>query len=284
MKTIEPLDNETELQKYMDFSKFVHLLDSNKLFLSKTSNFEDNLEGGLTPTFSFIKNGSAAALNQLIDAWPSASPLTPEEKLEKKKREKAYEQSEKDRTISTAFGEFPASDHDFNHLYQKHTEWIDVSCWHANDSESMAMWKIYGGGINSVCIISSVEKLSAAIIKPNNKEITISKIHYIDHENDHFKNEHPLSPLLHKSKFYTFENEVRLIAYNPNEKILEERKKDDVGTLLEVDLNTLIIEVRVAPDAPNWFFELVRSITQDKYGLKVEVNKSKINRYQVSFG
>jgi len=284
MEIIEPLDLDIELQKYMDFSKFVHLLDSNKLFLSKTSNFEDKLEGGLTPTFSFLNNGAALALNHLVNnIFPSALPLTTEQKLEKKERSEQYEHQRKNHAFKTVFGDFKSKDHDFNHIYQRHSEWVDVSCWHANNSESMAMWKIYGGHINSVCIVSSVEKLSSAIIKPSNKRIAISKIHYIDHESEHFKSEHPLAPLLHKSKFYTFENEVRLIAYNPNAKILENREKDDAGTLIKVDIDTLIKEIRVAPDAPEWFFKLVRSLTKEKYGLKVEVVKSKIQQYRVAF-
>ena len=51
MEIIEPLNREIELQRYMDLSKFLHLLESKKLFLSKASNFDDQLEGGINSYF-----------------------------------------------------------------------------------------------------------------------------------------------------------------------------------------------------------------------------------------
>ncbi|GAA0200318.1 hypothetical protein GCM10009123_04590 [Kangiella japonica] len=90
--------------------------------------------------------------------------------------------------------------------------------------------------------------------------------------------DHPLAPLLHKSKFYSFENEVRLVAYDPEANLMEERDIHDNGTLIDVDLSRLISEVRVAKDAPNWFFELVSTLVKDKYELDVDVKKSKMNQ------
>lgn len=282
MEIIEPLDRESELHRYMDLAKFLHILESEKLFLSRVSKFEDKLEGGVTPTFALLKNGMAETLDHVINnVWPSSTTLTEQEIIEKERKEEIFNESMENRTIDTVFGEIKASDCELATLYEQHREWVDVSCWHSNDSESMAMWKIYGGSTNSVCIVTNVQKLIRAVKKPSSKELMLAEVSYIDHTTDNFKLDHPLSPLLHKSKFYSFENEVRLIAYDPNTEVLTHRDEDENGTLVEVNLQDLLTEIRVAHDSPPWFLELVNSIVRDKYGLKVKVAKSKMTRLAI---
>ncbi|MGL4581477.1 MAG: hypothetical protein ACRCVU_00700, partial [Flavobacterium sp.] len=51
-----PLDPETIVWKYLDLSKFLDLLLSNKLFMSRSDKFEDQYEGTFSePTFEEIK-------------------------------------------------------------------------------------------------------------------------------------------------------------------------------------------------------------------------------------
>lgn len=279
MEIIEPLCEDTELQRYMDLAKFLHILESKKLFLSKVSNFDDQLEGGVTPTFTLLKNGTAEKLDHVMNnLWPSPTPLTEREQVAKEHISKGFDEKFNNRSVNTVFGEFKATDCDLSNLYKQHREWIDVSCWHSNDSESMAMWKIYGGSTNFVCIVTNVKKLINSLKKPSNKNLILAEINYIDHKEDNFKVNHPLSPLLHKSTFYKFENEVRLLAYDPNADVLSDRENSDNGSLIEVNLHELLTEVRVSHDAPSWFFELVSSIVRNKYRLKVDVIKSKMSQ------
>lgn len=42
------LNQDSILQRYLDLPKFLSLLQSNSLFLSKMSKFDDQLEGGIT--------------------------------------------------------------------------------------------------------------------------------------------------------------------------------------------------------------------------------------------
>nr|WP_282444918.1 DUF2971 domain-containing protein [Idiomarina sp. ATCH4] len=139
------------------------------------------------------------------------------------------------------------------------------------------MWKIYGGSTNSVCIITNVDRLSKAIAKKHERELVLSPVHYISHEEDNFQEYHRLAPLMHKSEFYSFENEIRLLAYNANADLLSERPENDRGTVVDIDLTLLIQEIRVAYDAPEWFFKLVKSITK-KYKVDAEVIRSKMSQ------
>ncbi|GAA0200326.1 hypothetical protein GCM10009123_04600 [Kangiella japonica] len=151
MEVIEPLNRKAEVQRYMDFSKFIHLLESQQLFLSRVSSFEDKLEGGLTPYYYLMKSGMAEALDHAINSiWPSVTPQTESEIKQKEQDTKRFQEKAKKRKVVTVFGDIPAIDIDFPTLYKQHKEWVDVSCWHSNESESMAMWKVYGGETNSI--------------------------------------------------------------------------------------------------------------------------------------
>jgi hypothetical protein len=60
-------------------------------------------------------------------------------------------------------------------------------------------------------------------------------------------------------------------------RILVGTANPDVGKLVEVDVETLVNEVRVAPAAPEWFLELVRRTTT-RCGLKAAVGRSALDR------
>ena len=44
----EGMESETVIQRYMNLSKFIYLLQNSTLFLPKMSIFDDQLDGGLT--------------------------------------------------------------------------------------------------------------------------------------------------------------------------------------------------------------------------------------------
>ena len=221
----------------------------------------------------------AETLHHVIhNVWPRASVQSPQEIKDRESSSKEFEERMKNQTIKTVFGDVLANDCDLSMPYKQHKEWVDVNCWHSNESESMAMWKIYGGSTNSLCIVTNAERLIKSVKHSAEKKLILSEIKYIDHAKDDFKVDHPLSPLLHKSKFYSFENEVRLIAINPNINVFDKRIESDNGTLVSVELDILISEIRVAHDAPNWFLDLVRSIVKGKYGLNIDVNSSKMSQ------
>ncbi|MGR5250920.1 DUF2971 domain-containing protein [Vibrio astriarenae] len=277
MEIVGKIDASTELQRYIDFAKFVDMLDTRKLFLSRVSCFEDQLEGGLTPTYIMVSSGMANLLSQAVCSLPSATKLTEEERAESEAHKNKLNNDYENRTYNTVFGRFPHSEVEHGTVFKQHRHWVDVSCWHANKTESMAMWKIYGGSTSSVCIITNVERLSRSVVKKPEYELVLSPVHYISHGEGSFQEYHGLAPLMHKSEFYSFENEVRLLTYNPNADLLSERPDNDLGTVVDINLGTLIQEIRVAHDAPEWFFKLVKSITK-KYNIDANVIRSKMSQ------
>ena len=104
--------------------------------------------------------------------------------------------------------------------------------------------------------------------------INIGRVSYVDYESAIIPEDNVLSPFLHKRKSFEHEHEVRAIhiLYRDDE-ILKLRDEKIGGAYYEVDLSLLIKEVIVAPFAPDWFIELVKSVAA-LYDLKVPVVES----------
>nr|WP_314424685.1 hypothetical protein [uncultured Erwinia sp.] len=275
MEIIGDFTGVAELQKYMNFSKFMGILDTKKIFLSKASGFEDKTEGGLSLTFEMINSGDAMLIDIAMNiSLPTAHPLSQDEVEAKKKAEKDALLLYENRRFDTIFGEFPAKEISYDEIKNQYKEWIDVSCWHANKYESMAMWKIYGENEGAICIITNIDRIKESITPVENYNLIISKINYISLQSEEFIIQHKLAPFMHKSKFYDYEHEVRLIGYDSSCPFKE--KRESFGTMLDVNTNHLIKEIRVSPYASNWFFDLIKSVCK-KYDLNTEVVRSKMH-------
>lgn len=145
-----------------------------------------------------------------------------------------------------------------------------VSCWHINNNESEAMWKVYCGSGEGVAIQTTYQKLRDSITEKN---MHIGLISYINYENEKFPNlqgsYYPVNlmhPFMHKRKAFEHEKEIRIIKpcweliYDsldaPNAKI----ERPPVMSF-EVKLENLIESIFVHPLAPDWYFEIVKATT-----------------------
>lgn len=272
MKISNMLDRSTKIQRYMDFSKFLHILESKQIFMCRIDKFEDKLEGGLTTINDFFYSGAAEALSNLVN---NSLPLSlgracnsPESIEEAQQRQQEYEDKSRNKSFTTVFGDIELSEEvTYKDVIKAQKQWFDVSCWHSNidDTESIAMWKIYGNDTNSVCITTTIGQLLDSIEEDENVNLLIQKVEYIDHRADHYSLEvdSKLAPFVHKHKAYKFENEVRLIAYNHSNDPLNNRA--DAGSLIRLKSNDFINSVKVSPEAHEWFFNLVKDIFNDRY-------------------
>jgi hypothetical protein len=156
--------------------------------------------------------------------------------------------------------------------------WIFINCWHMNDIESTAMWKIYGESKGSIAIQSTKNKLLQFI--PKNKKNSVGIVKYIDYQVDTIPEGSILKQFLYKRKNFEYEKELRALSFEPD--ITEDgvehldRMSIKLGKHIRIDLQNLIEKVYVAPTSQDWFYQLVQRITE-KYGLNVEINKSKLD-------
>ena len=126
-----------------------------------------------------------------------------------------------------------------------------ISCWHANDSESMAMWKIYGGKRgDAVAIQSTIGRLKKSL-NANGERIWIGEVEYIDfrdwepkNRSFNFNEPNTLKTFFLKWNYFKYENEIRAIinkAYSEH--------KSNKGLLIKVDIPELFEKVYVSSTA-----------------------------------
>lgn len=275
----ENLNPDTKVFRYMDLAKFLSLIHQKTIFFARASSYDDSLEGMPTDLDEFLGSDFGELLDVAINSsWPSVSPDTSEEGRRKKEDEinKAKSNYE-NRTIKTIFGPQKASEFaDYSSVQKAVSNWVDVSCWHtdASDVESMAMWKIYGGGSASVCVESTVGEVIRSMDITPEFNVYSGVVSYIDYRNDYVGVDEPLNFFFNKSKYYAFEKELRFVLHSTLLKDLN-APRNEYGTSVGVDPRILIKGVLVSPAASKWFFDLIELVMKDS-GYSVPVSRSKI--------
>ena len=154
-----------------------------------------------------------------------------------------------------------------------------VNCWHENENESDAMWKLYSNIEDGIAVKTDFQSLCGSL--KGLQEVRIGKINYVDYgttfipENDAFK------PIMYKRNSFEHEREVRAVILeippSSDEGFIVGRKPSvyEVGAYHEVDASMLIKEVLVPPYAEDWLTELVQT-TAETFKLGAPVRKSSL--------
>ncbi|WP_339429601.1 hypothetical protein [Pseudomonas taetrolens] len=274
------LSAETKVFRYMDLAKFLSLIHQKTIFFAKASSYEDSLEGMPTELDRFLGSESAELLDVTINLMWAGLATDVDDEIRKRNREEANRAKldHENRNVNTIFGPLKtAQDFGYSSIVKAVSNWVDISCWHtdASDVESMAMWKIYGGGSASVCVESTVGDVLSAMSIPPELNVIAGVVTYIDYQKDYVGIDEPIRFFFNKSKHYEFEKELRFV--------LRSVQVDDVkasrvqpGTSVAVDPKVLIKGVMVSPTASNWFVELIGLVMRSS-GYSVTVSKSKIS-------
>ena len=237
-RDFKPPAPDTVLWRYLDFTKFVSLLDRSALFFAQADTLGDPFEGSLS------KATELRYASQYLDQCRNK-----EKELQK-----------------------------FRQTLQNLKQFVGVSCWHANDYESDAMWKLYGAE-TGVAIKTNCQAMKDSIT--DKADVLIGQVNYIDYDKPVGAPDASLKNLLtlylHKRKHFEHEREVRALTHDiPPENgtlDLSDPVWDGGGKYCTVDFNKLVEEVVVSPLAAPWFVELIQSVSC-KYGLDVPVRKS----------
>ena len=144
--------------------------------------------------------------------------------------------------------------------YTKDAEWYwererklhFISCWVESNYELALMWDTYGK--DGVAIKTTVGDLIDSLAVDTEHYQYLARVKYIDEQ---FESSQEMgSPInflkipLSKRKFYEQEKEIRLL-YSRSE------VNDQTGISFPIDLNCMINEVKVYPNAPNYFLDVV---------------------------
>lgn len=229
----QPEEGDVRLWRYMDFTKFVSLVSSNGLFFCRSDLFQDPYEG------SYSKAN--------ISLRPQVYKEIPEDQ-----RESMINQ--------------------MSSFSRGLREWTYISCWHANEFESAAMWDLYAKTNEAVAIETSYDKLRNVLPE----RVFLGCVRYIDYDTDWLPEGNTFYPFMHKRKSFEHEREVRALIQDIDSTIgkLEVGKANNQsGQLVPIEVNGLISAIHVAPTSPYWLVDLVAEVAS-KYEVSAGVRRS----------
>jgi len=217
---VPPNNLDVPVWRYMDFTKFVSLLENTGLFFPTVSKLQDPFEG------SFAR-GNEELRPMIHRHFPNPYGLAPGE------------------------------------VVQRMRDHVAVSCWHANERESAAMWKLYSKSNEAVCIQSTFRKLFDAV----RTVARVGVVRYVDYETSWIPESNSLAPFIYKRLSFEHEREIRAIIPPKDVAALLAGKTTqltDGGHWVPIDLPNVVERILVAPEAPAWLAPLVRQVT-DRY-------------------
>jgi hypothetical protein len=231
----QPRSAYTRLWRYMDFTKYVAMLDSGSLSFVRSDRFKDPFEG----SFSRANVAMRPGMYKHVAADPD---------------------------------QFAAFQSQLSQVAQALRPCTYISCWHANEHESAAMWDLYAKTEEAVAVETSYQLLLDALPE----ESYLGMVRYIDYQKDWLPEGNTFYPYVHKRKSFEHEREVRAVIQDfdlmPASPGLPTNETPLVRQV-PVNLSRLVSTVHVSPTAPDWFGDLVSSVSL-KFGLAAPVRKS----------
>jgi hypothetical protein len=177
------------------------------------------------------------------------------------------------KTIEKAYENFDDDDSsvvkdadDFQDYLRKNTF---ISCWHKNFDENMVMWEIYGRDTNALAIQTTVESMKDSLdsSKLFGHSLILKNVTY--QPADKIVDVLPYEECFFiKRPHFSFEKEVR-ISLDTYSRI-NPTKNTPYGYHLPVLINGFIEKILIHPDSPDWFMEVIESITK-KYEIHTPV-------------
>lgn len=230
----------TTIWRYMDFTKFVDFILTDKLWFSRIDNFNDDKEGYLEIE-NFHKH--CYLISHGVDG---IEMMTSDEKIVNENI------VEVDDFIEAKFEKI-----------KKNIKGVYVNSWHISDEENELMWRVYGKGNNCIALKCTVEDIINTLSDQSNYHFDIRKIEYANHKDIKFNLDDQLAPVFIKRRRYKSENELRIIAYKYvmadqgdfNFKVFMNDRIEARG--IKIDFNRLNYKVIINPDADKMFKNLI---------------------------
>ncbi len=152
-----------------------------------------------------------------------------------------------------------------------------VNCWHKNEVESVAMWKLYTSGEDGVAIQTTVGSLKSCLAQePRN--LFIVEVEYSDHDfGPPAGSSDSLVPLTTKRRSFRHESEVRILLDRGSGRDLTIASwvsgEANKGESLAVNCATLIEKVVVSPAFPTWAIKSLQSrLEEGRIPVKIQTS------------
>ena len=210
------------LWRYMSFAKLYSLLERGQLFFSLVGDMEDEYEGFICP-----------------------STRDPEDRLQQAECRGVEVLHEIARSAL-------------------------INCWAASDHESALMWTKYAGG-EGVAVRTTFRDLKESICFGAKYPVSFGQVEYVNYPQQQVPR-FGWAPLFHKRVEYRGEEEVRaMLPAPPWDSLIDPKDgaihldpdvKEQRGRYVPVDLENLVKQVVVSPQAAPGFVEVVKSAVQ----------------------
>jgi len=247
-------DPRVQLWRYMDFTKFLSIIRDSRLFFCRLCQFGDPFEGHHPPiSYDQWREGIEAS-----KAWPSDSGRA-------------------ERVISAN-----------KSMVQRHRQEICVNSWHAQESESAAMWEIYVRSGQGMAIQTTVGDLKESL-RAYESRLFYGWVQYLDFSKQTLADANwERRPFMFKRISFAHEKEVRVCYEDRPNPILEPKGplepdranliiRTDRGCTFPIDRDKLIGKVILAPSTPRWLADLVKGVLADYALGHKEVQQSSLD-------
>lgn len=233
----QPSDPNATIWRYFTIEKYLHFITSKSLFLSRVDLLGDPFEGSLNK-FTWEALEKAEEIDPTLAPDGTAVNFLP--------------------SLRTAFR---------NARFGTY-----VNCWHMNNFESEAMWRLYGRDSQAIALRCKYSELARNL----SKECFIGCVSYKDYGKEIIPSGNIFYPALHKRASFDFEREIRIV------RMLEgwaepsfDANKAPKGLLEVLDFNTFDFDILVSPLAPDWYIEMLHEISE-KFGVDKRISSSSL--------
>jgi hypothetical protein len=150
----------------------------------------------------------------------------------------------------------------------KSRESVYINCWHLNEYESAAMWKVYAQSNHAVAIRSTIKRLRECFSDKRLVDncIFTGDVEYLDYKKDKMPEDFVTNRFFYKRKSFEYESEIRAVLITG---AVGTHKPNENGILVPVKLDVLIDDLYVGSGSPDWFLDLVKKICE-RYEIKKE--------------
>jgi len=234
-----------KLWRYVDFAKFTALLRDGGLYFSRVDQLGDPFElaKGLSERRAIWEAHNLDYYRNLLRNPPPGV-------------EWSYTDAEIEEEAQSLLGQaYQSARQQFQTIY--------VSCWHENDAESEALWRLYCSTGPGVALQTSFGRMLNAF--RDEPDIAIGRVEYVDFR-QRFANLN--DAVFRKRSSLSHEREVRAVHHHFG-------SCSPKGIVFQVDTSVLIERVVVSPFAGSWLRDVV-SETIQRYGHTFTISTSEL--------
>ncbi len=229
-----PDNEDAKIWRYLDLPKFMSLLQTGSLFMSRADRLGDPLEG-------VWSDASVEVLRDHCDDEFIATALATHRHIRKHTWVSCW------------------------HLSERENE----ALWriYSPNNQGVAIQSTVAKLLQVVPPTSS----DAPVVRPEDgsTEFTlsaVSRVHYLDYQTTGPHLNNTVGPMICKRQAFEHEKELRAIVQSlilTQDRTIAAHDGGDEGISKKVELQSFIEKVTVDPLAPNWFFDVVEKVTAD---------------------